>query len=213
MILDHAHKIVCTHLPRRDDRLVLAKQTFENEGILQYVHFHAGVDGQLMRPPQGWPFSRGAYGCLMSHLSVIETARLNCWKSVMVFEDDVLLSHKFQQQLDAAIAAIPDEWDGFYMRSTCGLKEAKTTMGHLSFKTTGSFGRLGCIYKESMYDRLIKVTRNSQAGKMWRRGDVAFAMTHRHYNVYVARPALVGQVPTHSETEGRMSLRRHANVQ
>ena len=212
MILDHVHKVICVHLPRREDRLTIAKGVFAAEGISDYVQFHAGVDGQLIVPPKGWPFSRGAYGCLLSHLSVLETARVNEWESVLVFEDDVSLCSGFLGALDRCVRSIPGVWDALYMRSTCGLKEAKTTQHRSCFKTTGSFGRLGCIFKKSMYDALIESSRNAQQGKPWQRGDVAYAAVHRNFNVYVARPFLVGQVPTHSETEGRMSLQRHARV-
>ena len=212
MIADHAEKIICLHLPRRKDRALIARRTFESENILQHVMFYAGVDGQLIRPPSGWRASRGAYGCLISHLAVIETARMNKWKSVMVFEDDIVLVPDFVELLDRCVARLDDKWDALYMRSTCSLKGAKFTSGHFSFRTTGALGRLGCIYNDCMYDALIEASYNAQTGAPWSRGDVAYASIHKHFRVFAARPFLIGQIPTHSETEGRQSLKRHAQV-
>lgn len=212
MITAHAEKIICLHLPRREDRALIARRTFEREKILQHVMFYAGVDGQLIRPPSGWRASRGAYGCLVSHLSVIETARMNGWKSVMVFEDDIVLVSNFVELLDRCVVSLNGEWDALYMRSTCALKGASSTSGRFSSRTMGALGRLGCIYKECMYDKLIEASYNAQIGNPSSRGDVAYASTHKHFRVFAARPFLVGQIPTHSETEGRQSLRRHAKV-
>jgi GR25 family glycosyltransferase involved in LPS biosynthesis len=48
-----------------------------------------GTDGQLARPPAWWRQGAGAWGCLQSHLRILEKAISEGRKYVMVLEDDV----------------------------------------------------------------------------------------------------------------------------
>jgi len=60
---------------------------FSEFGLLPVERFSA-VDGLKMPIPANWPESPGAYGCLQSHLSVIQRARAQGRESVLIIEDD-----------------------------------------------------------------------------------------------------------------------------
>jgi len=62
----------------------------------------------LFRP--GLPYSPGAYGCALSHLALWEEA-IAGGSPVTVAEDDAIFRLDFVARRDAALAALPPDWD------------------------------------------------------------------------------------------------------
>lgn len=58
----------------------------------------------------GLPYSAGAYGCAMSHLSLWQEA-VDSDRPVTVVEDDVVLRHDFEARSEALLATLPPDWD------------------------------------------------------------------------------------------------------
>ena len=56
------------------------------------------------------PYSPGAYGCAMSHLSLWQEAA-DSGRPLTVVEDDAVLRHDFAQQSAALLASLPADWD------------------------------------------------------------------------------------------------------
>lgn len=58
----------------------------------------------------GLPYSAGAFGCAMSHLSLWQEA-VDSGQPVTIVEDDAVLRHDFDMQSAALLATLPSDWD------------------------------------------------------------------------------------------------------
>jgi glycosyl transferase family 25 len=58
----------------------------------------------------GLPYSAGAFGCAMSHLSLWQEAA-DSGQPVTIVEDDTVLRHDFEAQSAALLATLPPDWD------------------------------------------------------------------------------------------------------
>ncbi len=103
------HK-VCINLDRRPERWSAMRAKFERCGI-QGVRRFAAVDGQRTVVPANWTDSPGAYGCLRSHLEVVQEARKLGWPSVLIFEDDAAIDPRLQETFSSYFRQVPSNWD------------------------------------------------------------------------------------------------------
>jgi glycosyl transferase, family 25 len=103
------HKI-CINLDRRPERWEQMRAKFAQCGIEGVQRFPA-IDGEREIVPANWLDSPGAYGCLRSHLEIIEEARKLGLPNVLIFEDDAALDPQIQQKFKAYFHQVPSEWD------------------------------------------------------------------------------------------------------
>jgi GR25 family glycosyltransferase involved in LPS biosynthesis len=101
---------VCINLDRRPDRWERVQQEFARHGIGGVRRFPA-IDGNALEVPTHWPDTRGAYGCLLSHLQVVREARARGLPNILIFEDDVTFDPGFRQNIHAFCEELPSDWD------------------------------------------------------------------------------------------------------
>lgn len=101
---------VCINLDRRPDRWERVCERFAAAGISAVARFPA-LDGNALTPPPGWTDEPGAYGCLRSHLAVVEEARRRKAPSVLIFEDDAVLDPEFAVKFPLYARQLPADWD------------------------------------------------------------------------------------------------------
>ena len=106
------HKI-CINLDRRLERWEEMCAKFERCGI-QGVQRFAAVDGERVIVPPNWLDSPGAYGCLRSHLEVVQEARRLGAPSVLIFEDDAALDSLISEKFKRYFSQVPSDWDMLY---------------------------------------------------------------------------------------------------
>lgn len=83
---------------------------FERCGV-QGVERFAAVDGSQAVIPSNWSDSPGAYGCLRSHLEIIEQAQRLGWPNVLIFEDDAALDPELHEKFASYFAQVPEDWE------------------------------------------------------------------------------------------------------
>ena len=88
---------VCINLDRRPERWEKMQTRLEAAGLGAVDRFPA-ADGGSGGVPSNWPYSSGAYGCLRSHLAVVEEARAQGWESILIMEDDVVFAEGFHEE-------------------------------------------------------------------------------------------------------------------
>jgi GR25 family glycosyltransferase involved in LPS biosynthesis len=103
------HKF-CINLDRRPERWEQMRSKFERCGV-EGVQRFAAVDGQQTIVPAGWTDSPGAYGCLRSHLEIIEEARRLGWPNVLIFEDDAALDPELNEKFSSYFEQVPSDWE------------------------------------------------------------------------------------------------------
>ena len=102
------HKI-CINLDRRPERWEQMRAKFERCGVQDVQRFAAVDGGQAIIPPN-WPDSQGAYGCLRSHLEIIQEARRLGWSNVLIFEDDAALDPELHEKFSSYFQQVPSDW-------------------------------------------------------------------------------------------------------
>ena len=103
------HKI-CINLDRRPERWEQMRAKFERCGV-QGVERFAAVDGAQAIVPPNWTDSPGAYGCLRSHLAIVQEALRFGWPNVLIFEDDAALDPQLSEKFGPYFQQLPSDWE------------------------------------------------------------------------------------------------------
>ena len=95
------------------------RMNFSNVNAHVDFEFFDAIEGAQIMPElgnspdlfaTGLMYNAGAVGCAMSHLMLWqEAASTN--KPITIVEDDAILRHDFHEQVDKAIASLPNDWD------------------------------------------------------------------------------------------------------
>lgn len=100
-------------LARRPERLLAFRQRWP-PGIPPPEACPA-VDGRATGTPAGYRETPGAWGCLRTHLRLLEDQLTAGWEAMAVFEDDCVFAPNFHEALTAFLAAVPDDWEQLYL--------------------------------------------------------------------------------------------------
>jgi len=84
-------------------------------GLTGYKKFHA-IEGDKV-PPSGWfRGGNGAWGCLMSHLRIVQDALMDDKPGhILVFEDDAVFSDDWLERMHRIMDEVGDDWDMLYL--------------------------------------------------------------------------------------------------
>lgn len=107
-------KTYLINLPHRTDRLRIAKQQFEKAGVAMPTVFLA-IDARRLKIRGTTEENQGLIGCFMSHYFILQEALLNGYKSITVFEDDILLVNDFKEKLQTGLNQVPEKWQLLYL--------------------------------------------------------------------------------------------------
>lgn len=140
-------KIYCINLNKRLYKWESVELRLRQKGINAF-RFEA-IDGELFGISPD--MSRAELGCLCSHLEVIKNAKLNNYKRILIFEDDVHLSKNFEER----ILSIKDiSWKLLYLgASQYNWQNIDTSEEFYPSKET--FGTFAYAIDESLFDELI----------------------------------------------------------
>jgi hypothetical protein len=113
---DYFDRVVVINLDRRQDRW----DSFQRS--LKGIHWPfrepervPAVDGDAVTVPIWWKQGGGAWGCLMSHVRIIEDCIRAGVGRVLIMEDDVVFVEDFAEQLRAFLKHVPEDWDQLYL--------------------------------------------------------------------------------------------------
>jgi len=144
---------VCINLDRRTDRWQRVSARFAAHGIGDIVRFPA-LDGLELDIPPHWNEGPGAYGCLRSHVAVVEGARAKGVPSVLIFEDDAVLDSEFNTRFPAYVRQLPHDWDMLLFGGIHGEEPRKISANVAA--VTLSLSTFAYALKETIYDRFIQ---------------------------------------------------------
>lgn len=84
-------------------------------GLTGYKKMHA-IEGDKV-PPSGWfRGGNGAWGCLMSHLRIVQDALMDDDPGhILVFEDDAVFSDDWLDRMHKIMDEVGDDWDMLYL--------------------------------------------------------------------------------------------------
>ncbi len=163
---DFVDRILVISLPHRSDRRSRIDYQFKHQGITNYEYIEA-VNGReavydniydgILSTNLGKK-SRGALGCILSHLKCLNLARFRGYKFIAIFEDDALLHNDFNILLDIILNSVPEYWELLYLGYKMSKAKSKIIEEYNSnwfYYINGVIGSHAWIVNSSCYDILI----------------------------------------------------------
>lgn len=143
---------VCINLQRRPERWERMQARFAQVGMGPVERFSA-VDGSNVHVPATWPYSGGAYGCLLSHLAVVRQARAQKRERILIIEDDVLFAEGFHEEFERRVCGLPADWDMLFFGCLHFYPPEPVAPG--IGRLRGSFSTFMYALRETIYDAFI----------------------------------------------------------
>lgn len=185
--------IFCVNLDRRPDRWQVC--------LNQFKHF--GMDEKVMRYPAVENKENPAKGNHTSHANILEIAKLENYKNILILEDDfefLETPETTQQVLEHALKELPNSWHMLYLGINMDQYRGNQETEHLA-RINGGFSTHAYIINNSLFEILIKINRDPKTIH----NDVSYAqLVHPNYNCFVTVPMLAGQQHGYSDIEGRI---------
>lgn len=200
MLLDNLfpHK-VCINLDRRADRWQRMQAEFARHGIVDVRRFSA-CDGNALVLPPHWKHTAGAYGCLLSHVQVVQAARELDHESVLIFEDDAVLDPEFTNKFTSFIGEVPADWDLLYFGALH--KDEPVRVSDHVYRITKGNSTYAYALKRTVFDAFVEL--NARAEHVL---DVNAYELQQRFNCYCFLPNLAWVQSEYSDVQNR--LERH----
>jgi len=149
---------VCINLDKRRDRWEKMLSRFAQHNIEQVARFPA-LDGKSLELPPAWDFFPGAYGCLRSHLAVIEQARHEGRPSVLIFEDDAVFDPRLNTRFTESVQQLPQDWDMVLFGGLHG--EPPRQVSRNVVRVSYSLSTYAYALNHTIYEDFIEVNRRA----------------------------------------------------
>jgi GR25 family glycosyltransferase involved in LPS biosynthesis len=110
--------IFVINLPYKPDRRERLGRHLVETGLVREVseiRWVRAVSGSWCQPPHWWRSGGGAWGCLMSHLRIVQDAVMDGLESCMVLEDDAVFQPRAVELLGRLLREAPEDWDQLYL--------------------------------------------------------------------------------------------------
>ena len=127
-------------------------------------------------------------GCAMSHRNVMQDAKSQGFKRIVVFEEDAILHKDFKNILSKATEEIKDRpWDLFYLGAHCQRNIKinpfpKEENCQYLLKPSGMTCTHGICYNETFYDWVIdRVPSEIEKAHVWCNQNVAIDQWYRNF--------------------------------
>ena len=189
-------RVVFINLARRTDRLARFWETLGQWPFKTPTRFEA-VDGLATGTPTGWDKGPGAWGCLLSHIAVLESAINDDVFSLLVLEDDAYPVTNFPSLAKKFLAAVPDDWDGLMFGAE-----------HLQPPQIISPGLVRCVAANRSHAYAVRGPFMRFLLNSWRSTtndhcDIVMSSLMRRFKLYAPDPILIGQDAGRSDVTGR----------
>lgn len=114
-LTDHFDRVFVLNLDHRTDRWENFQQHAADRGVSGFERYRA-VHGDSCPHPHFWRAGNGAWGCLMSHLRVVQDCLMDGVRNYLVLEDDVVFAPNFAERLPVLVNTLSGlSWDMFYL--------------------------------------------------------------------------------------------------
>lgn len=173
---------VCINLDKRRDRWEKVTMRFASNNISDVFRF-AAMDGTELECPRSWNEEPGAYGCLRSHLAVVESASIAGTDRILIFEDDVVFAPDFTESFSRYANQLPDDWD-MVMFGAIHCDPPVPVSDNVS-RVTHSLSTFAYALKHTIYDAFIEVNKRAMAAV-----DDNNAVLQKQFNCYCFMPHL-----------------------
>jgi len=156
-------------------------------------------------------FTKGALGCLLSHIKCISCAKENNYKNILILEDDFIMIDNFSEEIDTLFKNIDKNWDFIYL----GKKQGDDSMDYFKYKYHNqnfenildindhvykpnykTWGTHSILIKNNMFDDIIDFSNNIDAPI-----DLKLMSLFDKYNFYCVKKDLFITYDTYSDIQ------------
>lgn len=116
-LTDFFEKIYILNLPykpERRERLTAELAKFDLVDF-EHVEWVRAVSGDMCPAPAYFQAGNGAWGCLQSHIRIVQDAIMDEVGSCLILEDDVHFHPQSRLLLERFFGAVPADWDQLYL--------------------------------------------------------------------------------------------------
>lgn len=188
------------NLDRRVDRWSLVSVQLERAGIKDVVERLPAIEHRY-----------GMVGCSLSHLECVKRAKERGWKSVLIFEDDIVFKENFEAVHPRVIDQLDQRknWSIFHFGAM--LMNMCTLVDENLIKMGYNWAAHALVIRENAYDHIINNYKwdysETDSSKPWGGhypfdGFINKEMYDAGFEIYSAYPVLITQRPDHSDTWG-----------
>jgi len=141
----------------------------------------------------------GILGCMESHIAVLEMAKANQWKNVLVLEDDAVWETDFESAYDSLTRLVESHYDCIVFGGHNTRWDEKT------FRLIRTFGAEAYLIRSHYYDTLLANFKEAKAltethGRPWDHAhDVHMNRLFCQDSWYAVVPGLMKQLPGYSD--------------
>lgn len=183
-------RVVLINLDRRPDRLAaVTRRLTEAQWPFAWPQRMAAFDGHNAEPPTGWSahVGRGAYGCLVSHLTAMESAMATGAQNLLVLEDDAVFVDGFADKAKAFVRDVPSDWEQLLLGAMHIQPSICVSSGVV--RVRAALHTHAYAIRRPMMERAIEALRRGRTHCDW-----LFAQLHLgSRGVYAPSPLLVNQ--------------------
>ena len=189
------------NLKRRPDRLAqFWKEVEKTQWPFQRPQVFSAIEGNKVGVPKFWQTGGGSYGCMRSHLSLLERAIQDDVDSILVLEDDAIFMPDFAERVTTFLKNVPEDWQclmlgGQHVNSTA----FPVAPGVVRAGAGGGIQRTHCyaLRGGEIMKALYRVWANAAVHCDWVMGPCT-----AKFNTYAPEPFLVGQSEGSSDISG-----------
>jgi GR25 family glycosyltransferase involved in LPS biosynthesis len=190
-------RVYVVNLKRRPDRLASFRLMQESNGWkLPEVDVFDAIEGDSVGVPNYFTQGGGAWGCLRSHVTILERCIMEGVDSVLMLEDDVTWHGKAWEELERFMSVVPTDWHqlmlgGQHIRQPKILSEGVGKVSNT--QRTHAYAIRGAAMKS-----LLNLWYTASVHIDWAMGD-----WQRGWNVYCPEPFIFGQTGGKSDISGQ----------
>lgn len=218
MKIQDLDRVVVLTLNRTPERINRFKRDWDRLDLGVDLEIFTGVDCNDVILPDWWMAAPGIYGNYLSHkqiwLESIKAKNKNIW----IMEDDCAFCEDFKRKLVTCLAALPDNWDMFYLVSCFDnrfgsseivkinqhISQVDSTHLFMSFMMRGEILPLMLSGLESI-ERIVNIPAGRRGQYCYGDWIVPHVARENKMNVYLSNPYLC------YEARGRRTVLGHDN--
>jgi GR25 family glycosyltransferase involved in LPS biosynthesis len=194
-IRDTFDRVVVINLAKRSERLARFSRLFEGWPFKPPQRFEA-VDGMQLKLPACKNRGPGAWGCMLSHQTVLASAIADKVSSLFILEDDARPVPDFAARATEFLAKAPSDWDCLMFGGEHLMPPLAVSPGIV--RCAGANRTHAYALRGSIMPILFAFWKHYKAEHC----DIVLACLMRYFKVYAPNPFLIGQDAGHSDISG-----------
>lgn len=151
------------------------------------------------RTPERLPYLAAVRSVTLSHLTAISLAKYQKFKNLLIFEDDVMFSENFTEDLFSCLQDLENfDWNMFFLG--CNPVEPFDKVTNNISKCGGIYMTHAYVVNHTFYDELLKFNFSN----FWVFDQYIFGLTRgKNNNIFMSNKNLVKQKPGFSGAENQ----------